>query len=135
MIKFFRKIRKNLLTENKMSKYFFYAIGEIVLVVIGILIALQINNWNADQKTATEEISILNNLLESLYYAKEQSDIEILKEVQMKDALLMALGKGSDKSQLDVTISDSLFFDVLWNANPTLPVINSYSGIKKTLVK
>lgn len=71
MIKFFRKIRKNLLTENKMSKYFFYAIGEIVLVVIGILIALQINNWNADQKTATEEISILNNLLESLYYAKE----------------------------------------------------------------
>lgn len=53
----------------------------------------------------------------------------------MKDALLMALGKGSDKSQLDVTISDSLFFDILWNANPTLPVINSYSGIKKTLVK
>ncbi len=46
MIKFFRKIRQNLLMENKTGKYFKYAIGEIVLVVIGILIALGINNWN-----------------------------------------------------------------------------------------
>lgn len=46
MIKFFRKIRQRLLTENKFSKYLLYAIGEIVLVVIGILIALQINNQN-----------------------------------------------------------------------------------------
>jgi len=46
MIKFFRHIRKSLLTENKTGKYFKYAIGEIVLVVIGILIALSINNWN-----------------------------------------------------------------------------------------
>ncbi|SFN76677.1 hypothetical protein SAMN04487989_103280 [Bizionia echini] len=46
MIKFFRKIRQNLLSENKFSKYLIYAVGEIILVVIGILIALQINNWN-----------------------------------------------------------------------------------------
>ena len=46
MIKFFRKIRQNLLSEGKTGKYLKYAIGEIVLVVIGILIALQINNWN-----------------------------------------------------------------------------------------
>ena len=46
MIKFFRKIRQNLLMENKTGKYFKYAIGEIVLVVIGILLALQINTWN-----------------------------------------------------------------------------------------
>ena len=50
MIKFFRKIRQNLLMENKTGKYFKYAIGEIVLVVIGILIALSINNWNEDRK-------------------------------------------------------------------------------------
>ena len=50
MIKFFRKIRQNLLSENKFSKYLLYAIGEIILVVIGILIALQINNWNENQK-------------------------------------------------------------------------------------
>jgi len=46
MISFFRKIRQNLLNEGKTARYFKYAIGEIVLVVIGILIALQINDWN-----------------------------------------------------------------------------------------
>jgi hypothetical protein len=49
MIKFFRKIRKNLLLEGKTVKYFKYAIGEIVLVVIGILIALSINTWNENR--------------------------------------------------------------------------------------
>ncbi|MDT0605992.1 DUF6090 family protein [Croceitalea rosinachiae] len=48
MIKLFRRIRQKLLSENKFSKYLLYAIGEIILVVIGILIALQINNWNED---------------------------------------------------------------------------------------
>jgi hypothetical protein len=51
MIKFFRKIRQNLVIENKTGKYFKYAIGEIVLVVIGILFALQINNWNLKNKS------------------------------------------------------------------------------------
>ena len=51
MIKFFRKIRQRLLSENKFSKYLIYAIGEIILVVIGILIALGINNWNENRKT------------------------------------------------------------------------------------
>ena len=46
MIKFFRTIRKNLISEGKTVNYLKYAIGEIVLVIIGILIALQINNWN-----------------------------------------------------------------------------------------
>jgi len=50
MINFFRKIRQRLLTENKFSKYLLYGIGEIILVVIGILIALSINNWNEDRK-------------------------------------------------------------------------------------
>ena len=50
MIKFFRKIRQNMLMENKTGTYFKYAIGEIVLVVIGILIALQINNANENRK-------------------------------------------------------------------------------------
>lgn len=54
MIKFFRRIRQQVLTENKFSKYLLYAIGEIVLVVIGILIALQINNWNEIRKDNAE---------------------------------------------------------------------------------
>ncbi|MBT8270801.1 MAG: hypothetical protein KJO25_02025 [Bacteroidia bacterium] len=62
MIKFFRHIRKSLLMENKTSKYFKYAIGEILLVVIGILIALQINNWNEARKQRDKEVHYLNNL-------------------------------------------------------------------------
>lgn len=50
MVKFFRRIRQRLLTENKVSKYLLYAFGEIILVVIGILIALGVNNWNEEKK-------------------------------------------------------------------------------------
>lgn len=59
MLTFLRKIRKKLLAENKFSKYLLYALGEIILVVIGILIALQINNWNESRKESAEEIAIL----------------------------------------------------------------------------
>jgi hypothetical protein len=62
MIKFFRRIRQNLLSEGKTGKYLKYAIGEIVLVVIGILIALQINDWNENRKDRIEEQKILNLL-------------------------------------------------------------------------
>jgi len=66
MIKFFRQIRKTLLMENKTSKYLKYAIGEIVLVVIGILIALQINNWNQDRQQRQREKKILMELKRDL---------------------------------------------------------------------
>ena len=66
MIKFFRKIRYKLMSENKNTKYFKYAIGEIVLVVIGILIALQINNWNVARVETNQEIKILKELKNDL---------------------------------------------------------------------
>ncbi len=66
MIKFFRKIRQELLSKGKTGKYLKYAIGEIILVVIGILIALQINNWNEDQKRKALEKNMLENLVENL---------------------------------------------------------------------
>ncbi len=66
MIKFFRKIRQNLLSKGKTGKYFKYAIGEIVLVVIGILIALQINNWNEKQKGIVLELDILKEVRNGL---------------------------------------------------------------------
>jgi len=62
MIKFFRKIRYQLLGEGKTGKYLKYAIGEIVLVVIGILIALSINNWNEGRKLRIIEHKYLSNL-------------------------------------------------------------------------
>lgn len=63
MIKFFRKIRQKLLQENRFNKYLLYAIGEIVLVVIGILIALQINTWNQQRIENIFERKILNEIL------------------------------------------------------------------------
>lgn len=66
MIKLFRNIRQNLLNEGKTSKYFKYAIGEIVLVVIGILIALQINNWNEERIDNNIEFNLLKSCKEGL---------------------------------------------------------------------
>ncbi|MCW5518091.1 DUF6090 family protein [Muriicola sp. Z0-33] len=79
MIKFFRRIRQQLLTENKFSKYLLYAIGEIVLVVIGILIALQINNWNEQRKTNLKEQTLLTALRQEFIHNRKelQAVIEI----------------------------------------------------------
>jgi hypothetical protein len=66
MIPFFRKIRKKMADDNKPLKYMRYAIGEIVLVVIGILIALQINNWNEDRKDNIKKMVLKKSLIEDL---------------------------------------------------------------------
>ena len=79
MIKFFRKIRQKLLSENKLSKYLIYAIGEIVLVVIGILIALSINTWNEKRKLKTIETEILIEIKQDL----EQTSKELKADLDM----------------------------------------------------
>ena len=66
MIPFFRKIRKKMADENKPMKYMRYAIGEVVLVVIGILIALSINNWNEGRKERDKEVKYLKTLKQDL---------------------------------------------------------------------
>ena len=101
MIKFFRKIRYKLMSENKTGKYFKYAIGEIILVMIGILLALQINNWNENRKQlahgqtlmfelmdeVTEDISTFNwaikNLKESI---KNQETLFKIKDLRRLDS-------------------------------------------------
>ena len=74
MIKFFRRIRQQLLSEGNTGKYLKYAIGEIILVVIGILIALQVNNWNEGKKIEQEQLLFLNTLKEDLNNDLEQLD-------------------------------------------------------------
>lgn len=66
MFKFFRKIRQNLLSEGRTTKYLKYAIGEIILVMIGILLALQVNNWNEIQKEQKRELAYLKRLQEDV---------------------------------------------------------------------
>ena len=62
MIKFFRKIRYDLMGENKTGKYFKYAIGEIILVVIGILIAIQLNEWRNENTNNNQKQNVLRAL-------------------------------------------------------------------------
>ncbi|MFD1162747.1 DUF6090 family protein [Hwangdonia seohaensis] len=81
MIKFFRKIRYNLMEQNKTGKYFKYAIGEIILVVIGILIALSINNWNENRKDRNKEISILKALHKD--FKNNLNDFNRIKELHI----------------------------------------------------
>tara|TARA_R110000744_G_scaffold363618_1_gene471957 strand:+ start:23 stop:733 length:711 start_codon:yes stop_codon:yes gene_type:complete len=74
MIKFFRKIRYDLMEKNKTGKYLKYAIGEIVLVVIGILIALSINNWNDNRKNRISERKLLDNIHRDFIHNKVEFD-------------------------------------------------------------
>jgi len=62
MITFLRKIRKRLITKGQFSSYLLYAIGEILLVMVGILLALQVNNWNENRKNKNKEQQILQQL-------------------------------------------------------------------------
>jgi hypothetical protein len=82
MIRYLKKIRQQLAAENKVTKYLRYAIGEILLVVIGILIALQINNWNAERKERNLESKYYCRLLEDIIQDKEQINnlAELAKE-------------------------------------------------------
>src|SRR6056297_3503303 len=94
MIKFFRKIRQKLLSENKFSKYLLYAIGEIVLVVIGILIALQINNWNQQIQNNDKEKNYYNKFLEDVLLDEEIIKQEIFateKRLQAANKLVSLL--------------------------------------------
>jgi len=75
MIKFFRKIRQKLLSENKYNKYLIYAIGEILIIVIGVLIAVQINNRNETNKNELQTIIYLEDLKTDVEY-----DIKTLNE-------------------------------------------------------
>jgi hypothetical protein len=100
MIKFFRKIRQNLLMENKTGRYFKYAIGEIILVVIGILIALSINNWNEESKDRDKLLNIY-----SLIYNDIEDDIkELQKNVEFYN---------EKKSVFEKVVHDSITPDLL----------------------
>lgn len=91
MIKFFRKIRYDLLEKNKTGKYLKYAIGEILLVVIGILIALSINNWNEWRKDRVKEKEVLVNLVENFQLNMEalESDIESLQQYNVSSRIVL----------------------------------------------
>tara|TARA_R110002073_G_scaffold335881_2_gene529328 strand:- start:71 stop:814 length:744 start_codon:yes stop_codon:yes gene_type:complete len=83
MIKFFRKIRQNMIKENRASKYMLYAIGEIALVMIGILLALQVNNWNENRKLNNNRQQLISSLIEDFKYNAS----ELTQEIKFADSL------------------------------------------------
>ena len=91
MIKFFRHIRQNLLSEGKTGKYFKYAIGEIILVVIGILVALQVNNWNESRVQRQKEIVILSELKKELEDDLETEFIPAIDYLKEKNQTTLKL--------------------------------------------
>ena len=113
MIKFFRHIRQNLIMENKTSKpalpvgrYFTYAIGEIILVVIGILIALQINNWNNDRINANKETNYIKNIERDLNNQIQAIDLQIDFEANVAKHCKIALQPYNENNKLNI---DSTF--------------------------
>ena len=107
MIKFFRKIRYTLMQTGKSGKYFQYAIGEIILVVIGILIALQINNWNENRKINKVEATYLKNIHRDLEDQLASIDIQI----DYEKGYCAAVSKiKSDFAKNSVFIIDSSFY-------------------------
>ena len=125
MIKFFRKIRQDLLSTGKTGKYFKYAIGEIVLVVIGILIALSINNWNQTLKNRKAEKHILESLHNEFLLTKKELRRK-QKRYEEKKIVWDELNKlvGQEKSDIDRKYMDSLL-----SKSEAYPTFNPPDGV------
>ena len=135
MIKFFRKIRQQLLSENKFSKYLLYAIGEIFLVVVGILIALQINNLNEERKLRDKEQILLNQLKQEFESNLDQLDQKIEMRTIMISSAQRLLKMIDNK---DLLVPDSIgYYLSFTRMNPTFdPIRNDLtSGDKLSLIQ
>lgn len=130
MINFFRKIRKELAAENNVVKYLRYAIGEIILVIIGILIALSINNWNENRKLKIEEQNSLKDLRTEVAV-----NIEALSSTIETNKIAYDIGQKfdnlfDDREAFDV-MPDSVFradyLRMIYNStfDPNMGILNS----------
>ncbi|AUC80895.1 DUF6090 family protein [Lacinutrix sp. Bg11-31] len=157
MIKFFRKIRQKMLTENKFSKYLLYSVGEIVLVVIGILIALSINNWNESKKDRVQEIKNFKNIqqdilldtVDIMYNVKyhklfQTSQKQLLnylhsKDLQPKEIIKYELALGTP---IFLTLHESSFtnlkdynINIISNQELKKQISNHYDNISKVMLR
>lgn len=138
MIKFFRRIRQQLLKENRINKYLIYAIGEIVLVVIGILIALQINTWNENRKSNIQETLYLNRLLSEnrediITFETNIQDLE--KGIQTIEGLSNALTTFLDSDSIIVSAANDYFrfgsiYPIFTSSTSTFDELSSTGNLK-----
>lgn len=132
MIKFFRKIRQNLLSEGKTGKYLKYAVGEIVLVVIGILIALQINNWNQYKKDRKLEKQYYCRLLEDVKQdlINYNNSVDLLNEkIKVNNTLIQRLL--DDSISLD-SITPFILKSIKYSIRGTSATTDAFEDIKSS---
>ncbi|MFX0555739.1 DUF6090 family protein [Maribacter sp. CXY002] len=128
MIKFFRKIRHNLLSDGKTGNYFKYAIGEIVLVMIGILLALQVNNWNEIRKQNKTEKEFLSSVKNDLKQDKAFIQL-IIEQIEPRIDAYETLNKNltilykHDRKSLD-----SIFKIYFKSQRTFYPIFGSYES-------
>lgn len=130
MIKFFRSIRQNLLSEGKIGKYLKYAVGEIVLVMIGILLALQVNNWNENRKVRQEEHLALKSLQKEFLESQE-----LFEQSQRHNKMIFSSMKYLlhllDTDQVEESLADSIYVHLdrsAWSSakfEPSRGIVNS----------
>lgn len=123
MIKFFRRIRQKLLAEKIFNKYLVYAIGEIILIIIGILIALQISNWNEVKKIRSSEQQYLLALKTEFNFNKVELE-KIMKRnmINAENAIKVLNIMGPESPQiteeeLSFLLAGSLSFEVQFDPN------------------
>lgn len=125
MIKLFNKMRKQLLEENKTGRYLKYAIGEIVLVMIGILLALQVNNWNQNRQLQKEEAKILRGLHQEFSENIKRFDDIYKLQVARRDGVIKAMT--SNIEEFPIARIDSLHRSIVrqWTFDPYQGFYNS----------
>lgn len=125
MLKFFRNIRQNLVNEGSIKKYLLYSIGEILLVMIGILLALQVNNWNETQKSRKEENTLIQQLVVDL-----DKEVQTFNELFPRIADKMKVAKqlyleSQGKANYDATIN---YGDLTWQIHYSFNFQDRHQG-------
>ena len=133
MITLFRRVREKLLKQGKVSRYLIYAVGEIMLVVIGILIALQVNNWNEMRQMESEEVRILNILKIDLERAVAEGADFLRIDSNSMDPLKTFLVEPDWESGLNLLgKADSLITLSVFTVENEVPVIQVREDLKNS---
>ena len=128
MLTFFRKIRKSLVDSSSARKYVLYAVGEILLVMVGILLALQVNNWNENRRAKLIERNALSELLVEFERNQEQFNLVYNMHSEAKQGCLelQALtDRGFQQSDAELWTAGLDKFSNVWTFNPSSSIARS----------
>lgn len=125
MIKFFNKIRKQLINENQTGRYLKYAVGEIILVMIGILLALQVSNWNNNRELKKEELKVLKSLLKEFNENLNNFDRAYKFHLNRKKGIETMLASNLRELSLDSLRSLNRSIGTNYTFNPFQGIYNS----------